>query len=109
MSLEFQRSSYYDRVNDIINKLVLRNSPSDNEIIRNRFLYEVTQYEHKRDNVQKYYNGLRFVMTIGSILLPAILSIGQMDPAKLPKNFDTITYWASWSLSLTITACNGFL
>ena len=109
MSLEFQRSSYYDRVNDIINKLVLKNSPSDNEIIRNRFLYEVTQYEHKRDNVKKYYNGLRFVMTIGSILLPAILSIGQMDPAKLPKNFDTITYWASWSLSLTITACNGFL
>lgn len=109
MSLEFQRSSYYDRVNDIINKLVLKNSPSDNEIIRNRFLYEVTQYEHKRDNVQKYYNGLRFVMTIGSILLPAILSIGQMDPAKLPKNFDTITYWTSWSLSLTITACNGFL
>jgi len=109
MSLEFQRSTYYDRVNDIINKLVLKNSPSDNEIIRNRFLYEVTQYEHKRDNVQKYYNGLRFVMTIGSILLPAILSIGQMDPAKLPKNFDTITYWSSWSISLTITACNGFL
>ena len=109
MSVEFQRSSYYERVNNIINKLVLKNSPSDNEIIRNRFLYEVTQYEHKRDNVQKYYNGLRFVMTIGSILLPAILSIGQMDPAKLPKNFDIITYWASWSLSLTITACNGFL
>ena len=65
MSVEFQRSSYYERVNNIINKLVLKNSPSDNEIIRNRFLYEVTQYEHKRDNVQKYYNGLRFVMTIG--------------------------------------------
>ena len=32
-----------------------------------------------------------------------------MDPVKLPKNFDTITYWTSWSLSLTITACNGFL
>lgn len=109
MSLEFQRSTYYDRVNKIIDSLVLKNSPSDNEIIRNRFLYEVTQYEHKRDSVQKYYNGLRFVMTIGSILLPAILSIGQMDPAKLPKNFDTITYWTSWSLSLTITACNGFL
>ena len=109
MSTEFQRSSYYERVDNIINKLVLRNSPSDNEIIRNRFLYEVTQYEHKRDNVKKYYNGLRFVMTIGSILLPAILSIGQMDPAKLPRNFDNITYWTSWSLSLTITACNGFL
>ena len=109
MSLEFQRSTYYDRVNEIINKLVLKNSPSDNEIIKNRFLYEVMNYEYKRDSINKYYNGLRFVMTIGSILLPAILSIGQMDPAKLPRNFDTITYWTSWSLSLTITACNGFL
>ena len=109
MSVEFQRSTYYERVNDIINKLVLKNSPSDNEIIKNRFLYEVMNYEYKRDSINKYYNGLRFVMTIGSILLPAILSIGQMDPAKLPRNFDTITYWTSWSLSLTITACNGFL
>lgn len=109
MSLEFQRSSYYDRVNKIIDGLVLKNSPSDNEIIKNRFLYEVMHYEYKRDSINKYYNGLRFVMTIGSILLPAILSIGQMDPTKLPKNFEAITYWTSWSLSLTITACNGFL
>ena len=109
MSIEFQRSSYYDRVNKIIDGLVLKNSPSDNEIIKNRFLYEVMHYEYKRDSINKYYNGLRFVMTIGSILLPAILSIGQMDPTKLPRNFDTITYWTSWSLSLTITACNGFL
>jgi len=109
MSLEFQRSTYYDRVNKIIDGLVLKNSPSDNEIIKNRFLYEVMLYEYKRDSINKYYNGLRFVMTIGSILLPAILSIGQMDPTKLPKNFEAITYWTSWSLSLTITACNGFL
>ena len=109
MSIEFQRSSYYDRVNKIIDGLKLKDSPNDNEIIKNRFLYEVMHYEYKRDSINKYYNGLRFVMTIGSILLPAILSIGQMDPAKLPRNFDSITYWTSWSLSLTITACNGFL
>ena len=109
MSIEFQRSSYYDRVNKIIDGLKLKDSPNDNEIIKNRFLYEVMHYEYKRDSINKYYNGLRFVMTIGSILLPAILSIGQMDPTKLPRNFDTITYWTSWSLSLTITACNGFL
>jgi hypothetical protein len=109
MSVEFQRSTYYERVNEIIDGLKLKNSPSDNDIIKNRFLYEVMNYEYKRDSINKYYNGLRFVMTIGSILLPAILSIGQMDPTKLPRNFDTITYWTSWSLSLTITACNGFL
>ena len=109
MSLEFQKSTYYDRINTIIDKLKLNDSPNDNEIIRNRFLYEVMQYEYKRDNTKKYYNGFQFILTIGSILLPAILSIGQMDPTKLPKNFDTISYWTSWILSLTVTACNGFL
>ena len=63
----------------------------------------------KRNNTRKYYNIFRFVVTTGSILLPAILSIGQMDPNKLPKNFDQITYWSSWSISLLVTISNGFL
>ena len=32
-----------------------------------------------------------------------------MDPTKLPRNFDMITYWASWTISLMVTASNGFL
>jgi len=32
-----------------------------------------------------------------------------MDPAKLPRNFDQISYWSTWSISLTVTVCNGFL
>ena len=105
---EFQRKTYYDRVSEIIKNLKL-SSKSDNEIIKNRFLYEVVMYESKRDKTKKYYNGFRFVVTVGSILLPAILSIGQMDPTKLPKNFDNVSYWSSWFISLTVTVCNGFV
>ena len=72
-------------------------------------MYEVLNYDMRRNHSKKYYNGFRFIVTVGSILLPAILSIGQMDPAKLPKNFDRFSYWASWTISLTVTACNGFL
>ena len=32
-----------------------------------------------------------------------------MDPNKLPANFDQITYWSSWSISLVVTVSNGFL
>ena len=32
-----------------------------------------------------------------------------MDPTKLPKNFNSISYWASWTISLMVTASNGFL
>ena len=35
--------------------------------------------------------------------------MGQMDPEKLPKNFDQVTYWATWLISLAVTGCNGFL
>ena len=104
----FERIGYKDQVLDIINSLELP-SETDKHILKSRFLYEVLNYDARRNNTKKYYNSFRFIVTLGSILLPAIMSIGQMDPTKLPKHFDRFSYWASWSISLTVTACNGFL
>jgi hypothetical protein len=104
----FNRIGYKDQVLDIINSLTL-NSETDKHILKSRFLYEVLNYDARRDYTKKYYNGFRFTVTVGSILLPAILSIGQMDPEKLPDNFDDISYWTAWSLSLLVTVSNGFL
>ena len=100
--------SYANQINDIIDTLELE-SETDRRILKSRFLAEVLRYEKRKDHTKKYYNVFRFIMTIGSILLPAILSLGQMDPAKLPRNFDQITYWSSWTISLMVTASNGFL
>ena len=104
----FERIGYKDQVLDIINSLTL-NSETDKHILKSRFLYEVLNYDNRRNHTKKYYNGFRFIVTVGSILLPALLSIGQMDPNKLPKNFDQLSYWSSWGISLTVTICNGFL
>ena len=71
--------------------------------------FELIIDEKKRDSTKRYYNIFRFIVTVGSILLPAILSLGQMDPTKMPKHFDLITYWSSWSISLMVTISNGFL
>ena len=38
-----------------------------------------------------------------------MLSMGQMDPNKLPKSFEMISFWSSWTISLMVTASNGFL
>ena len=105
---KFERLGYKDQVLDIINSLTL-SSETDKHILKSRFLYEVLNYDARRNHTKKYYNGFRFVVTVGSILLPAILSIGQMDPAKLPKNFESVSYWGAWTISLTVTICNGFL
>ena len=101
---------YTKKINTIIDNLKLPEEMEDNkEIIKSRFVEEVSLYEKKRDHTKKYYNIFRFIVTIGSIFLPAILSMGQMDPTKLPKNFDQVTYWSSWSISLMVTISNGFL
>jgi hypothetical protein len=105
--------SYKDQICEIIETLVLNSDPRKNRtsrsILKNRFLSEVLNYEKRRDHTKKYYNGFRFLVTTGSILLPAILSVGQMDPKKLPENFDNISYWISFMISLTVTISNGFL
>uniref|UniRef100_A0A6C0L0Y2 DUF4231 domain-containing protein n=1 Tax=viral metagenome TaxID=1070528 RepID=A0A6C0L0Y2_9ZZZZ len=101
-------SSFSSSVGEIVDDLELQ-KPYDKAIIRHRFLNEINYYEQKRDSTKKYYNTFRFIVTTGSILLPAILSMGQMDPTKLPRNFDMVSYWASWSISLLVTASNGFL
>jgi len=100
--------SYANQINEIINTLEL-DSETDRSILKGRFLSEVVKYEQRKNRTKKYYDTFRFIVTVGSILLPAILSLGQMDPAKLPKNFDQITYWTSWTISLSVTAANGFL
>ena len=101
-------STFSEKVGEIVDDLELEKK-YDKSIIKHRFLDEISYYEQKRDHTKKYYNIFRFIVTTGSILLPAILSMGQMDPTKLPKNFDMITYWASWTISLSVTASNGFL
>jgi hypothetical protein len=99
---------FSENVSGIVDELELEKG-YDKAIIKYRFLDEISFYEKKRDHTRKYYNSFRFIVTTGSILLPAILSMGQMDPNKLPKNFDMVSYWASWTISLMVTASNGFL
>ena len=99
---------FTENVGGIVDELDLEKA-YDKSIIKFRFLNEISFYEEKRDHTKKFYNAFRFIVTTGSILLPAILSMGQMDPTKLPRNFDMISYWASWTISLMVTASNGFL
>ena len=101
-------NSFSNNVSEIVDDLELEKK-YDKAIIKHRFLEEISYYEKKRDDTKKYYNVFRFIVTTGSILLPAILSVGQMDPVKLPRNFENISYWITWIISLMVTASNGFL
>ena len=92
-------ANFSDNVSGIIDDIEFR-KPYDRAILKYRFLDEINFYEQKRDNTKKYYNVFRFIVTTGSILLPAVLSMGQMDPAKLPKHFYIITKSCSPTIGL---------
>ena len=72
-SNEEYNNSYANQVNEIINTLEL-DSETDRSILKSRFLSEVINYEKRKLKTKKYYNIFRFIVTTGSILLPAILS-----------------------------------
>ena len=56
---------------------------------------------------------ITFNITIVNLLLIEALvlisSAFHHSNIKLPKNFDMVSYWASWTISLLVTASNGFL
>ena len=64
--------TFSENVSGIIDDIELQR-PYDRAILKHRFLDEISHYEIKRDGTKKYYNTFRFIVTTGSILLPAIL------------------------------------
>jgi hypothetical protein len=71
-------------------------------ILQERYL-EVLHNFHQRSITLAYmFYITRIIMTVGSILVPAFLSIQG-------STFQTQIYWATWVLSLSVTISNGFM
>ena len=71
-------------------------------VLQERYL-AVLQNFHQRARALGYmYYISRLIMTVGSILVPAFLSIQQ---ANIQLQF----YWATWILSLSVTITNGIM
>lgn len=82
------------------------------EILKHRYFYQVKLYDKKAKSAKILYLFLSFIITIGSIILPALLSIQQSDFSdneKTNKEYRLKIYWASWSISLLITVSNGII
>ena len=97
-----------------ISKLIdlLELSKFQKEILKNRYFYQVKLYDKKAKVAEIFYLFLSLIITIGSIILPALLSIQQSnfsDNEELNKEYRLKIYWASWSISLLITVSNGII
>lgn len=99
-----------DRISAMIEELQLHEYQKT--LLKNRFLDQVVLYDKKAKSAEFFYILFNIFITVGSIILPALLSIQQMDYSNDDKKDERIQitiYWLTWAISLLITICNGLV
>ena len=71
----------------------------------NRYLDLVKRHRIKYHRVNRLYNLLRITVMVGSIFIPALLTL-QKDPTTL---ISVTTYWVVFGLSLCVTLSNSLM
>lgn len=104
------RGNIENNFNEIINKIELEDYKKT--ILRKRYLDQVILYDKKSKTAEFFYIFFSLFVTIGSIILPALLSIQQLDYSE-DDNVDDLyrrrVYWTTWGLSLLVSIFNGIL
>lgn len=100
----------HNRIGNMIDELELLEYQKT--LLKNRFLDQVVLYDKKAKTAEFFYILFSVFITIGSIILPALLSIQQMDYSDNDETDERIQitiYWITWTISLVITICNGLI
>lgn len=97
------KTKYEKEIRSAIYNLRLRDRNKKNNLIK-RYALEVNLYSCRVLRTGFFYYTLNSIITVGSIILPALLSIQNNDTYD-----DNDIYWLAWILSIIITISNGFL
>ena len=85
---------------------VLENIPLDplkKQIIMARYNALVLDLEQQTLRISVFFHTSRCIITVGSLIVPALLSIQYTN-----GNTSNLTiYWTTWVVSLLVTVCNG--
>lgn len=104
-------TSYKDR-SKFQNLLVNINlSPVQKQIIKTRYLNILENIQKRARNYGIIFYVGHVVITVGSLFVPALLSIQNSDKSYVYQNsnFAINVYWATFILSLLVTIFNGIL
>ena len=70
-------------------------------VLNIRYISLLTSYKQRCILYATLFHSARFIVTVGSITVPALLSLQQ----RYGDNID----WLTWAISLAVTICNGIL
>jgi len=73
------------------------------DVIKYRYRFLMAEYRRRSRMYSILFYSLRMTMTVGSLAVPALLSI-QTNPSNQAN-----MYWFTWALSLAVTTANGVM
>ena len=103
-------TKYKDRGNfqNILQDLDL--SETQKEIIRIRYLSILENFQRRSRNYSYVFFAGHFIVTVGSLFVPALLSIQNSDKNySFGVNFSIQVYWTTFVISLLVTIFNGII
>lgn len=97
------------RFEEAVNKMDL--SPLEKHVLIQRFINLLNEYERRCLFYAVVFHLCRFLVTVGSLIVPALLSIQYTDTTSTTmsnqQDFAYQIYWATWAISLLVTTSNG--
>ena len=78
--------------------------PVQQSILMGRYMPLVQHLRSHNYRISLLFNGSRIIITVGSLIVPALLSILQGI-----ANSNQAVFWTTWLLSLCVTICNAFI
>lgn len=104
-------TKYKDRSNfqNILQSLEL--SDIQKKIIETRYLSILENFQRRARNYSYVFFAGHFIVTVGSLFVPALLSIEKSDKIYtfMATNFSVQIYWITFVISLLVTISNGIL
>lgn len=82
------------------------------KIIEERYLCLLDEFQRRAFFYAFLFHSCRFIITVGSLIVPALLSIQYVDAPTNSLSMDPATftfriYWTTWVISLMVTTANG--
>ena len=89
-------------------------SDLEKTILKSRYVRVIQDYQRRAYFFTVCFHSMRFFMTVGSLIVPALLSIQYTNSATTevisdPGTFEYRVYWATWVISLLVTMSNGLI
>ena len=76
--------------------------PYKKSVLQERYLNVLQNFQMRATRLSFVFYSARIIITVGSILVPAFLSIQN-------SSYQMQIYWTTWILSIFVTICNGLI